>query len=578
MQNAKISMPIEQKVQFSKNTIFLLNLDKGITEDYLFHQFKQFGDIDRIKIKKDKHTNKSYGQALITFSDASSANKARLTLDNQKLINNIIRIKPYFNKNDAEKNANIFMKNLPNSAKAEELEIEFSKYGNILSIEIRRDQQGNYLNYGYVQFQQKAEAKLFLEQMNKSLFYYQGNQIQFELFKSPQERTKESNELYLRGFSQPIPQNLFQNEKVIIAIEYGWQLIIKDYFSKLQNTYFQDCYVKIDKNTRQPWAMIQFELPEKAKENYNICENTRIHPCIQSNIHNAIQLIKENHQKLGNISDIQLSLQEIISIYELIADNKIDIFSGASENFYFNLKQNIQQNFEERQLYVQNINGYINENDMKEFLSQFGIIISLIMKQSKKKFSKLQDCIVLYQTVNDARCALSQIYDRSNSQKANHIFKNGLIKICVFLSKNLREEYLQIKKKKLLYRPMIQNQFIPELQKPHNYDRQNQSKLQQVVPNIQTQIQKFHSIDIVKAQMQNFLSLSESDQRNILGALLFHEVLKVVKDQNTIRHIVGMIIDPTQFEISDIFDLFDNDEELQEIIQQGLQLVKDHQN
>ena len=42
-----------------------------------------------------------------------------------------------------DKDANVYMKNLPKFVKIEELEQEFSKYGNILSIDIRRDDKGN---------------------------------------------------------------------------------------------------------------------------------------------------------------------------------------------------------------------------------------------------------------------------------------------------------------------------------------------------------------------------------------------------------------------------------------------------
>ncbi|CAD8169508.1 unnamed protein product [Paramecium pentaurelia] len=579
MLNNNEDIGITKQPEQQKNIIYIENLDKVITEDFLFHQFKQFGDISIIKLRRDKYKNISSGQAVITFSDAESAEKARLTLDNQKLINNIIKVKPYINFNEAEKNANIYMKNLPKYVKVEELEQEFQKYGNILSIDVRKDAKGNCLNYGYIQFQKKDDAQLFLEQMQKNSFNYQGNQIHFELFKSSSERIKELNELFLRGFSHPLPDNAIQDNKIIVAIEFGWQMVIKDYFINQQDNQIQDCFVKIDKNTRQPWAIIQFEFSDQAKFHFNICENQRSHPCVQSNIFYVIELIQKCDIAQSNFSDMKLTIQEIVSIYQSLANNKFDIFSGVSDNFFFNLKQNQQQSIDQRQLYFQNINNYVNGYDIQSFLSQFGNVISVTMKQSTKPYQQLQDCIVLYQTFNDAKRALSQIYDRKYSQNVNHIFKNGIIKISIYLGKNLRQEFNQVKKQRqrLVYKSMINQQPNILLFQPQQPLIQKEYNIKQPINNTQMLISKYSTIQIIKAQMDNFLELSDSDQRNILGALLFYQVVKVVKNQNIARQIVGMLIEPSQFPISDIIELFDNDADLQEYIQEGLELIKDNQ-
>ncbi|CAD8194657.1 unnamed protein product [Paramecium octaurelia] len=562
-----------------KNIIFIENLDNAITEDFLFHQFKQFGDISIIKLKKDKHKNIPCGQALITFSDAASAEKARQTLNNQKLINNIIKVKPYFNLNDNEKEANIYMRNLPKQVNVQELEQELSKYGNILSIEVRKDAQGNQLNYGYVQFQKKDDAQLFLEQINQNSFIYQGNEIHFELFKSQSERAQESNELFLRGFSNPLPQNIIQQDKTIAAIEYGWQMVIKDYFLKQQNIQIQSCFVKIDKNTRQPWAMIKFELSDQAKAQCVICDDQRTHPCVQSSISYVIQLIQQCDITQASFSELKLSLQEIVSIYENLANNVFDMFSGVSDNFFYNLKYDKSQSIDERQLYIQNINGNLHKDDIQAFLSQFGNVISVTMKQSTKPYSQLQNCIVMYQTIHDAKRALSEIYDRRISQSVNHIFKNGIIKISIFLGKNLRQEYQQVKKKKqrLIYKPMmIQIHQSPFFQ-PQKSQSLSQPLNKEPIDNFFTLIKKYYAIEIIKDQMSDFSKLTISDQRHILGNLLFYKVYDKVQDKDVARHIVGMLIEPSQFTISDIFDFFDNDQDINEYIQDGLQLIKENQ-
>lgn len=66
------------------------------------------------------------------------------------LIKNTIRVKQYFNHRNADKKANIFINNLAEQVKTEELEQTFSQYGNVQSLEIKQDDNGKSLGYGYI--------------------------------------------------------------------------------------------------------------------------------------------------------------------------------------------------------------------------------------------------------------------------------------------------------------------------------------------------------------------------------------------------------------------------------------------
>lgn len=114
--------PQTTSTQQQKTIIFIENLDQGISEDYLYRKFKEVGEIQSLKISKDKTTQKSKGQAFITFAHQDSADEARKKFNNQVFIRNVIRVKPYFNYHIADKKANIFINNLPDDADTIELE------------------------------------------------------------------------------------------------------------------------------------------------------------------------------------------------------------------------------------------------------------------------------------------------------------------------------------------------------------------------------------------------------------------------------------------------------------------------
>jgi len=57
-------------------TIFVTQLDFGVTEADLLKLFKQYGNVEKVSIVKDKQTNKSKGFGFVEMSNDSHAKKA----------------------------------------------------------------------------------------------------------------------------------------------------------------------------------------------------------------------------------------------------------------------------------------------------------------------------------------------------------------------------------------------------------------------------------------------------------------------------------------------------------------------
>ena len=112
------------------------------------------------------------------------------------LIKNKLKFKPYFDKSQIEKAANVFISSLPSNLQEEELEDLLKDYGNIISVEIKRGENGESLGYGYVQFEKKEEAqKLYQSTGENHTLHLNGTQIKISEFISNTQRNKNNSNI-----------------------------------------------------------------------------------------------------------------------------------------------------------------------------------------------------------------------------------------------------------------------------------------------------------------------------------------------------------------------------------------------
>jgi len=62
---------------------------------------------------------------------------------------------------------NLFVKNLPKGTEDAQLKEMFAKFGDIESVTVQRDEQGNLKDYGYVCFKDPEHAEAAVLEMNK---------------------------------------------------------------------------------------------------------------------------------------------------------------------------------------------------------------------------------------------------------------------------------------------------------------------------------------------------------------------------------------------------------------------------
>lgn len=80
----------------------------------------------------------------------------------------------------------MFVNNLPSDTTSPEIFEIFSKFGEILSIKIKTNNEGQCLGYGYINYKEKESAEEAIEKLNG--YQLRGRKIKVNHFTSKKER------------------------------------------------------------------------------------------------------------------------------------------------------------------------------------------------------------------------------------------------------------------------------------------------------------------------------------------------------------------------------------------------------
>ena len=177
----------------NKDKIYINNLPEKYEISELSSLCKEFGNVESCNIYLDK-IGKNFG--IVKFSNESQAQEAKTKLDGKEIEKDGIKTKLivksyqtqfeqkqymmnyYSIKSQEQKgNSNLLLKNIPLTAKEEDLEKIFQKFGNITSIRIeknkieKKDEPGKFelvsKGYGFISFENPEDAKKALEEMDQ---------------------------------------------------------------------------------------------------------------------------------------------------------------------------------------------------------------------------------------------------------------------------------------------------------------------------------------------------------------------------------------------------------------------------
>jgi len=177
----------------NKDKIYINNLPEKYEISELNSLCKEFGKVETCNIYLDK-IGKNFG--IVKFSNESEAQEAKAKLDGKEIEKDGIKTKlivksyqtqfeqkqymmNYYSLKSTEKkgNCNLLLKNIPLTAKEEDLEKIFSKFGVITSTRIeknkieKKEEKGKFelvsKGYGFISFEKPEDAKKALEEMDQ---------------------------------------------------------------------------------------------------------------------------------------------------------------------------------------------------------------------------------------------------------------------------------------------------------------------------------------------------------------------------------------------------------------------------
>ena len=221
--------------ELNNQKIYVSNIPEKYTTTELTKLCSEFGNIQTCNIYID-NLGKNFG--IVQFSSPQEAKDAVDKLDGKEIDKNKLMVKLYQTKyehkqylqnstqriNDLNANCNLIIKNLPLTAKEEDLIIIFSKYGTVTSARIeknkleKKDEKGKFelvsKGFGYISFDKPENAKNAMDDLNGKYlpgFESWSKTLTIELFMTKHERQfVENKEINL---SPANPSNYFMSNQ-----------------------------------------------------------------------------------------------------------------------------------------------------------------------------------------------------------------------------------------------------------------------------------------------------------------------------------------------------------------------------
>jgi len=188
--------------------LYVGDLDENIHDETLYEFFSKFGPLHFVRIMRDQTSGKSRGFAFVNFIYPRDAEIARQFAQNEKLGRKHIRIMFKRNVRDLPSEANIFVKNLDKNVTVKDLQALFGNIGTVVSTHIATNAEGKSLGYGYVQFEKVEDAGKAIESFQNHKL--KENEITLSPYVSKDKRgdTTHRRNIYVKN----LPENKSEQE------------------------------------------------------------------------------------------------------------------------------------------------------------------------------------------------------------------------------------------------------------------------------------------------------------------------------------------------------------------------------
>jgi len=181
--------------------IFIKNLDRSIDTRQLHDTFSAFGNILSCKVVVDEN-GLSRGYGFVHYETAEAAEKAIAKLNGKHMNDKKVYVAHHVSRKERESKVeekkknftNVFIKNLDESVEESELEVLFTKFGDVTSVIVAKDDQGNSKCFGFVNYRSHEAAAAACEELNDS--EYKGKRLYVGRAQKRSERSEELRRKY----------------------------------------------------------------------------------------------------------------------------------------------------------------------------------------------------------------------------------------------------------------------------------------------------------------------------------------------------------------------------------------------
>lgn len=319
-----------------KTNIKLNDLPLDITKNEIESFLSKYKDqINNISIEEIKGYKEAKKIARISFKDSKYADDCRINMNLRKIRNSSIRImwdeKDFQYKNNSK--SNLYIKNIPKNKNSREIFEYFNKFGDIYSIKINEDENGNNVGTGYITYYNQDDAKKAMDETNGKKIWDSDIELLYQ--------TQYKNE---RNYHH----HNYNNDNLKINI-----------------------YNLPDSFTKNDIEKLCEEFGKIQSHNIFNGQNGKYGVVIFSNEQEAKKAIEKLNNK--DIDGKKLMVKG--------SQRKTNYIYNNYNNYYNNMYSKYEETYENANLYIKNIPITIKEEDLKKTFEPFGTIKSIKLEK-----------------------------------------------------------------------------------------------------------------------------------------------------------------------------------------------------
>ncbi|XP_041450533.1 protein alan shepard isoform X1 [Drosophila obscura] len=211
--------------QLSKTNLYIRGLQQGTTDKDLVNMCAQYGTIISTKAILDKTTNKCKGYGFVDFEQPAFAECAVKGLQGKGVQAQMAKVGIWVLHRPAiqqeQDPTNLYIANLPPHFKETDLEAMLSKYGQVVSTRILRDQQMNSKGVGFARMESREKCEQIIQMFNGNTIpgakdpllvkFADGGPKKKNLFKTPDPNARAWRDVSAEGIPVTYDPSMQQN-------------------------------------------------------------------------------------------------------------------------------------------------------------------------------------------------------------------------------------------------------------------------------------------------------------------------------------------------------------------------------